>query len=266
MNTTKLTRKLYLQWYILKLCKSYPHTFEEIYKTLQQDILLPPASKGTTPASPTAKPTHSEAYVRSRYIKELISLGYLIQADNAYSITKSGYQAETSLRLNLKDRLKVLFLAVEKMHNDLKGIRDHREVQIVAEPDREFLRGAISIKDMVRYFALYKLTKRKEDSIANLRKEMLKTYGWTCSREYFYKLVRDELGDQKELSEEHKHDIDENLSRCVVGEWKGVRRNKRYFRITNKGREWLETFRQAALNDLVEAKKYLANLIQLLDK
>src|SRR5690625_2980670 len=126
MNRSKLTRKLYLQWYILRLCKTIPRTANELYEQIQEAINLP----RSTATNISAEPTHSESLVR-RYIKELETKDLLIHAGDAYSITKEGHKMETTLRLDLRERLKPIQRAVEKMSADLDGKKDRQDVLIV---------------------------------------------------------------------------------------------------------------------------------------
>lgn len=261
----KLSRKLFVQWYMLKLCKEFPRTKEEILEAIQNDIPLPWAAKPTF-AKDTKRPMHSAALLR-RYLKELEKMELLIHANDAFSITRKGYEEETSLRLHLRERLRLVLRAVEKMNDDLNGKPNMKDVQIVPESDREFLRGVISVKDMVRYFALDYLLKNKKKplTITNLREEMLQKYGWTCSKQYFFYLIRDELGDGQLHRKPEQEDFDPALANCVKGRWDGELRNERYYSITSKGMEWIDVFRKAAKEQMHEAILHIDLLLKHLD-
>jgi hypothetical protein len=55
---------------------------------------------------------------------------------------------------------------------------ERKQLIMVPEYDREFFRGAISVKDFVRYFSLHILSSHgTKRSITQLRDTMLETYG-----------------------------------------------------------------------------------------
>src|SRR5690606_2771709 len=156
----------------------------------------------------------------NRYIKDLVNTGMLDLAGEAFSITKTGHDTEVSLRLNLRKRIQTDQQATKNMYDDLTTNKKVMERDIVVPPsDREFLRGVISVKNIVRYFALSELIRTKEETIVGIKDKMLMRYGWNCSKPYFYHVIRDELGDQSEIPEKVKanmtSEINEELANCV---------------------------------------------------
>jgi hypothetical protein len=261
MNQEKLSKKLYLQWYILRQCKDFPRSFDELFHLLQQDITLPRSI-----VTDLTSGKHSDVLLR-RYIKVLEKEEYVIYASKAYTVTKTGHQLETSLRLDLRKRLKAVHRAVERMLFQIAPTQIDKPIIMVPESDREFLRGAISVKDIVRYFTLDTLsTPGTKLSVTSLRELMVENYGWTCSKEYFFQLVRDELGDGQEKAREFGREVNPDLANCVVGQWEGERRNQRLYRITEKGHHWHPRFREDAEFELKEANRYIQELIDLTEQ
>ncbi|WP_332633581.1 hypothetical protein [Halalkalibacter flavus] len=256
--TKKLNLKQCLQWLSLVQLKQQPLTADECYESLH-NVLPPPPQ----PGSPTRR--FSKDKVRS-YLKELESNEDIISVSSevtSYSITKKGYENELQLRHSLLKRIRIVHQSLLIIQERVSG-RMHTPPVMVPKEDREFVRSLLSVKDVVRYYILDTLKREPKQSLTELQKNMLSSYGWTCSPSYFLLIGRNEMS-------EGVDEFDDPLEHPVIllqsqYEGKLSRRKIRTYSISDPilTEEWKEIYRRDAAESIGKAITFTTNLLNLL--
>ncbi|HWO77242.1 MAG TPA: PadR family transcriptional regulator [Bacillus sp. (in: firmicutes)] len=212
-----------------------PQTAAIIYQSIKEDFPFK---------------VHSRSYFYNT-VKNRINEGYLSSSQEGkahiLSLTPKGKEHYGHYKSHYQDKFERVKEVIDRFVFDLTGSGPNPPViSPLPEGYRRFFSKLVSVKDLVRYVALQQMFRQQEVIMSDVGEILERKYGWVASSSYLYDVA---------------HEMAE--SGLVYGEWKGERRSKRYYRLTDEGVHHFKQIADSAASTAQNIQHFLEHILIL---
>ncbi|WP_416150630.1 helix-turn-helix transcriptional regulator [Salipaludibacillus sp. HK11] len=166
-----------------------------------------------------------------------------------YRITEKGMDVFKTYHKTFYPSMEAIKTVVDRLESVLKNQQLHPEKASLLHADyRSFFSRLFSAKDVIRYYTIKQLQVQPSLFMAEVSEILNEQLGWSPSIGYLYEIA---------------HEMEEG--ELLVGKWNNdIRRNKRYYRLTDEGAHHFKQIEESTYVQTKQNKKYLAECLQLL--
>ncbi|WP_280771881.1 PadR family transcriptional regulator [Salipaludibacillus daqingensis] len=168
-----------------------------------------------------------------------------------YSMTGKGREVYKSYSKSFTPSMEAVKTVVSRLEHVLKKENLHPKIAPILDAEhRPFFSRLFSAKDVIRYYTLKRLLIQRKLYMAEISELLEQELGWTPSIGYLYDIA---------------HEMEEGS--LIIGRWDNdVRRNKRFYQLTDEGAHHFKQIEQSTFDQTLQHKKYLGECLQLMEE
>ncbi|MFC3882032.1 PadR family transcriptional regulator [Bacillus songklensis] len=196
---------------------------------------------------------HSRSYFYTT-VKNRLQEGYLSSSSEGrsqiLSLTSKGKEHYEHYQKHYRDKFERVKEIIDRFVFDLTGSGQNPPVEApLPEGYRRFFSKLVSVKDLVRYVALQEMFRHQEVIMSDVGELLEKKFGWVASNSYLY-------------------DVAHEMAKggLIYGDWRGERRSKRYYRLTDEGVKHFKQIADSAASTTQNIQHFLQHILQLLQQ
>ncbi len=166
-----------------------------------------------------------------------------------YQITPEGETLFQQYLKHYKPPMLVLKEIADRFVHEITGTGNPKPAEFLTK-DRTFFSSLVSVKNIIRYIILKEAIHHSTIVISDIITLLETEFGWRASKSWIYEIT-------------HEMEENEEGGPLLIGSWIGERRTKRYYSITERGKEVFNQIANDARSDALKAQHFINDLLVL---